>query len=352
MAYLASVFPGYFPNPAPSSGWTKLPADARLALERERCFARAWQLAGHEREIPDTGDYLALELATTRTLVVRDGVQLRGFQNNCPHQPHALVTERRGHLDGHVSCPLHQLDFELSGRSRAPNEESRLATMNVSTIKGLIFVARGAITLAGSPFDDEPNREPRDVRAERFCFSEYEIAADWKITVEQLLAHRLADHESIGGIQHFSRPTVHIEPERGQITWLATPVAAKNWSSQRLASLTRASGNSLWQRRFLWPNLVFEVRTDGLSALQVIPSAAGSCRLQCFNFWPHEAAPPDLAIRFLVGRIARQALRLDRKLAASTQRGLNSAGYLSSPDARIARSVAAFRNMLNTAVSA
>lgn len=103
MAYLASLFPGYFPSPAASSGWTKLPADARLALERERCFARAWQLVGHVREVPVTGDYLTLDLATTRTLVVRDGVQLRAFQNNCPHQPHALVTDRRGHLDGHVS---------------------------------------------------------------------------------------------------------------------------------------------------------------------------------------------------------------------------------------------------------
>ena len=55
MAYLASVFPGHFPAPAGTTNWSKLPADARHALERERCFARAWQLVGHLQEIPETG---------------------------------------------------------------------------------------------------------------------------------------------------------------------------------------------------------------------------------------------------------------------------------------------------------
>lgn len=352
MAYLASVFPGYFPNPASNLGWTRLPADTRLALERERCFARAWQLIGHKREIPDTGDYLTLELATTRALVLRDGAQLRAFQNNCPYQPHALATKRHGHLEGHLSCSLHQLDFDLSGRSRVRDEEPRLANMNLSAGSGLIFVATGALTPAGSPLDDGANPERGEMRVNSCDFAEYEISADWKVTVEQLLAHRLPDHESIGGVQHFSTPAVQVETERGRVTWLATPVAAQNWSSQRLASLTRARADSGWERRFQWPNLLFELRTDGLSALQVIPVASGTCRLQCFEFWRQGSAPPEQAIRYLVGRISAQALRLDRGLAVSTQRGLNAAGYLSSQDGRAARSVAAFRDMLNTALSA
>ncbi len=92
MAYLASVFPGHFPTPAGASSWAKLPPETRFALERERCFARAWQLVGHGQELPSTGDYLTVELAATRALVLRDGAQLRAFHNNCPHWPHALAT--------------------------------------------------------------------------------------------------------------------------------------------------------------------------------------------------------------------------------------------------------------------
>ena len=51
LAYLASVFPGYFPAPTAASDWRRLPADARHALETRRCFAGAWQLVGHMREL-------------------------------------------------------------------------------------------------------------------------------------------------------------------------------------------------------------------------------------------------------------------------------------------------------------
>ena len=352
LAYLASVFPGYFPTPTGVSNWTKLPTDARFALERERCFSRVWQLVGHVQEIPRSGDYFTLELATTRALVLRDGTELRAFHNSCPHQPHALATERRGHFDGHVSCPLHQLDFALSGRSRVPNDDSRLSILNVSTTAGLIFVGSGTLTPASAPFDDAPSTAPGDGIGHACGFVEYEIAADWKITVEQLLAHRLPDHESIGGVQRFSPPAVQVALERGRIGWLATPVSAENWSAKRLASLVGTHRAAGWQRRFLWPNLVFESRPDGLSALQVIPLTVGSCRLQCFDYWRHGAAPPDQAIRYLVRRLAQQALRLDRDLAASTQRGLSASGYQTNPGAPVARSVAAFRSLLNAALSA
>lgn len=352
MAYLASVFPGCFPIPGGPSNWARLPPDARLALEHERCFARAWQLVGHVQEIPDTGDYLTVELATTRALVVRDGAQLRAFHNNCPHQPHALATERRGHFAGHVYCPLHQLDFELSGRSRAAGEDSRLSIMNVSTPAGLIFVGSGALTPPDSPFDDAQSGEPAETLGQAHGFVEYQIGADWKVAVEQLLAHRLPDHESIGGVQRFSRPAVRVELERGRIGWLATPVAAESWSARRLASLSGARRDGAWQRCFVWPNLVFELRSDGLSALQVIPLTVGQSRLQCFDYWRHGPAGPDQAIRYLVRRLAHQALRLDRELAASTQRGLSAAGYQSSAGAPVARSVAAFRSMLSVALSA
>jgi TetR/AcrR family transcriptional regulator, transcriptional repressor of bet genes len=351
MAYLASVFPGYFPTPVGASSWARLPADTRFALERERCFARAWQLVGHRQELPGTGDYLTVELATTRALVLRDGAQLRAFHNSCPHWPHALATERRGHFDGRLSCPLHQLEFELTGRSRVPNIDARLPNMNVSTMSGLIFVSNGTLTLPNSPFDDPLSAESNDAPGQAYGFAEYEVAADWKIAVEQLLAHRLADHESIGGGQRFSPPAVQIELQHGQISWLATPVRAENWSAKRLASLADGRSARAWQRRYIWPNLVFESRADGLSALQVVPLAVGSCRLQSFDYWRDGTAAPDQAIRYLIRRLAHQALRLDRNFAVSTQRGLSASAYQVNPAAPVARSVGAFRSMLSAALS-
>jgi TetR/AcrR family transcriptional regulator, transcriptional repressor of bet genes len=355
MAYLSSVFPGCFAAPAGTSSAIALPADGLFALERERCFLRAWQLLGHCEEIPASGDYLTLDLAATRALVLRDDAQLRAFHNNCPHWPHALVTQRRGHFEGHVRCPLHQLDFDLAGRSGRAGEDLALSAMNLSTVSGLIFVSNGSLTLPKAPFDepfDEQNSDPLDPTPIGSCgFAEYELAADWKIAVEQLLAHRLADHESIGGVQRFCPPTVQIDTQSARITWLAEPVGGDNWSGQRLASLARGRPRSRWQRCFIWPNLVVEARPDGLSALQVIAVSPGECRLQCFDYWRPDHEAPGAAMRYLAARIARRALRLDREFAVSTQRGLSAAGYRINPAAPVARSVGAFRSMLAAALS-
>ena len=351
MAYLASVFPGHFPAPAGTTNWSKLPADARHALERERCFAGAWQLVGHLQEITETGAFVSLELATTRALVLRDGPQLRAFHNNCPHQPHALVKERSGRFRGHIACPLHQLDFALTGRALDPRDDSHLAAMDLKNVAGLLFVSDGGYAKLHAPFD-ETGWPAAGEGAGPSRFEEMEIEADWKIMVEQLLAHRLPDHESIGGVQRFTRPVVQVELELGRVGWRATPVAAENWSARRLASLASARDSAGWQRRFLWPNLFVESRGDGLSALQVIPQGVGGCRLQCWDFWRHGTDPADRAARFLVNRLARQALRVDRDLAASTQRGLNVSGYQTSPSAPVARSVAAFRSLLTAALNA
>ena len=349
MAYLASVFPGHFPAPAGRTNWAKLPAEARHALELERCFAHAWQLVGHAQALEATGAYLTAELATTRAVVLRDGAQLRAFHNNCPHQPHALVHGRSGRLAGRIACPLHQLEFALSGEAVNAGGNSHLVALELARAADLVFVSDGAAAKLNAPLDDF---QPAGRYEEQSGFAELDIKADWKVLIEQLLAHRLPDHESIGGVQRFSLPEVNIDLEAGRIDWRAVPAAAESWSAKRLAALASAHGNPLWRRAFLWPNLLLESRHDGLSALQVIPLTVGASRLQCLDFWRAGTDATERALRFLVGRLASQTLWIDRTLAASTQRGLNVSGYQTSAGARVARSIAAFRSLLAGALNA
>ena len=346
MAYLASVFPGYFPTQAVASDWSNLPAEARHAVERERCFGQAWQLVGHVQEIPGPGDCLTIELAAARVLALRDAGRIRVFHNNCPHQPHVLVTGRRGRLAGHFACSLHQLNFGLDGRSIDRHSGASLAAVEFVVSAGFILAGTGALPppdLAIGGTDASPLGPAITPLS---GFAEHEIAADWKLAVEQLLLHRLADHESIGGVQRFSPPAVTVDPERRLVDWHATPAGGEYWSARRLATLLQARSDAVWERRFLWPNLLLEWRADGLGALQVIPVAAGRCRVQCFDYWLPAVDSATRALRFLAGRIARSALRLDMDLAVSTQRGLMVSGYVASGDAPVPRAVAAFRHML------
>ena len=346
MAYLASVFPGYFPSSTEGNDWRNLPDAVRHALERSRCFAHAWQLVGHAQQLAGQGDYLTIEFSAARVLALRDAGRIRVLHNNCPHQPHVLVRNRHGRLADHISCPLHQLEFALDGRLLGRQADTGLATMDSVVTAGLIFAGSGALP---APEFGDSETWPSDSDIDRSVqFSELEVAADWKILVEQLLLHRLADHESAGGLLRFSPPAVSVDPARRLIDWRATPLGGQCWSAGRLASL--AAGNAAWERRYLWPNLLLERRPDGLSALQIVPVAAGLSRLQSFGYGWQDARGAARALRFLTSRITRSALRLDLHLAVSTQSGLNVPGYAASAQAPTPRAVAAFRGWLAAAL--
>jgi choline monooxygenase len=58
-----------------------------FAEEKERIFARTWQVVGHASQVANSGDYFTSELVGEPLVIVRgmDG-QLRGFYNVCRHR--------------------------------------------------------------------------------------------------------------------------------------------------------------------------------------------------------------------------------------------------------------------------
>lgn len=347
LAYLASVFPGYFPAPTAAADWRALPEQARHALEIRHCLAGAWQLAGRTCELAHSGDYLAIDLSAARALALRDEGVVRAFHNNCPHQPHALVKSRRGRLPGHIACPLHRLDFGLDGRATGGGEPS-LAPLEVATAAGFLFVGNGARPrpeLTPSGHDAELAHEASMPAGE---FGEREVASDWKLLVEQLLLHRLPGRETNGGWLDYAAPELTIDEPHRSLHWQATIAGGGSWSARRFVSV--AAARASLARQYLWPNLLIEWRADGCQALQVVPLAAGRCRLQSFDYsWP-DAAGEQRPRRFLALRIGRELLRLDAELAASTQAGLAVPGYAARADAPVPRAVAAFRQWLSAAL--
>lgn len=339
MAYLSSVFPGHFPAHGASPGWDGLPPERRFAEERSRCFAPAWQLAGHSQELRARGDYLTIELATTRALIVRDAAQTRAFDNSCPNQPHALVMARRGKLAGAISCPLHRLSFALDGTPADPAASAPLVALELAVTGGLLCVAPAGAAAAPRFLPGGETGEPARVINETVEFSEHEVLADWKIAIEQLLLHRMPEHEVQGGVQNFGAPELASDPAGHQLRWRAVPGTDTNG--------TGADG-AAWQRMYQWPNILLEWRPDGVSAIQVIPLTAGQSRWQCleYAYRDPDARTQEQGARARAGR--SEALRLDIDLASSTQRGLASPGYRASHQGSVPSGIAAFRQLLAT----
>ena len=91
-------------------------SDELFALEQERLFANTWLYAGHASQVPNTGDYWALELAGKPVMLVRqpDG-RVRVFYNRCAHKGSRLVTDEHGNTGKFFRCPYHAWTYKLDG---------------------------------------------------------------------------------------------------------------------------------------------------------------------------------------------------------------------------------------------
>ena len=285
---------------------------ALLAAERDRLLRPAWQLLGHDAEVPAAGDFLSGDLAGERVLVVRDERgRLRAFRNACRRRPHALVIERGGHFDGAIHCAPHGLSYRLDGRLVNGDTPGDLSALELRRLGRLVLVRAAAATAAlqfpGMASEFDYSAFDRMLPA---GMQQIEVAADWKLIVER---------------------------------WLEAPAS---------------------QRQFLAPNQLLELRRDAALILQVIPVAPGRCRIQRFDYLPAATSGArrarDAGSRGGQGRSAvvgwqRQVnawLQQEIALAESTQTGLAGAGDEFEDSVLISGPLAQFRQSITALLPA
>jgi nitrite reductase/ring-hydroxylating ferredoxin subunit len=286
-----SGLPRYLPS------WAYVDATL-LTAERERLFRPAWQVIGHEAEVPAAGDFLTGDLGSERALVVRDAKgNLRAFRNACRRRPHALVSVRTGHFTDAIPCVPHGLEYGFDGKLLDGGTDGDLTPLEIKQKGGLILVrAAGVARESGGPaltgWDEFAALAPTGVQ-------ELDVAADWKVLVEQWL-------------------------ERSPSRW-----------------------------RFLAPNQLVAAWQGNAVVLRVVPLAPGRSRLQRLNYRQATkrggkrsagAAPrsgADAASELLDKWLAQQV-----ELAESTQTGLASAGNDSAENGPVSAALAEFRGSI------
>jgi TetR/AcrR family transcriptional repressor of bet genes len=329
MAYLRSVFPSQFsasPNDAGVTagdrrlaGWVYA-SDRLFAIERESLFQDSWQVAADQVQIPGPGDFLGVELGVERALIVRDAAgEVRAFRNSCSEAPHALNATPTGHAE-FIQCTVHGLQFDLDGKRRGMRGAADLTSLDLRTIGSLILVRSAERRLrqahAADPWMDfSPPPESRFLGSP----AETAIAADWKLVIEQWL------EPMIGGSRDAHR---------------------HDWS---VRSYTRLLGTAVdfgWQRRFLAPNHLVELRPDGFAILQVLPSGPGHSLLRQHDYTLCETDRSAHAARYLASRLNPYTRRSAIAVAESTQKGIVTFGHQAADGAQAAPAAAAFRRQL------
>jgi TetR/AcrR family transcriptional regulator, transcriptional repressor of bet genes len=330
MAYLRSIFPGQFAA-APSedgtaatdrrpAGWVY--ANERLfASERDAVFQESWQFVADQAQIPRSGDFLAVDLGVERVLIVRDAAgQVRAFRNSCSKAPHILLAAPAGHVD-FIRCAVHGLQFELDGGRRGALGSSSLLALNLRMIGGLIFV-RPAGRASRPDAAVDPWIDFSLPPGARFLApaAEIAVAADWKLVIEQWL-----ESSMIGGSRH---------------------TAVRGWSVRAYQHVVGSAADFHWHQRFLAPNHLVELRPDGLSLLQALPSGPGRSLLRRHDFTLCTEEKSARIAGYLASRLNPYTRPAAIAVVESTQKGMVTFGREPAEAALTAPAAAAFRRQL------
>lgn len=255
---------------------------AVFAEEKEKIFARSWQVVGHRDQAANGGDYFTVELAGEPLLLVRgsDG-KLRGFYNVCRHRggPPAEGCGTRKLF----RCSYHGWTYDLQGALISATEmecvegfraeDFALAPVRAEEWFNFIFV-----NLDG---DAQPLRESLGKLAgqvEKFAFSgmkrferrTYEMECNWKTYVDNYLEgyHLPSVHPGLN--RELDYQAYVIEPYAGHVRQ-SSPIRGTQPGDATARRYAEAGAELTADYFWIFPNWMLNCYPDNISLNIVLP---------------------------------------------------------------------------------
>ena len=321
---------------------TTLPASwyfdpSALERERDRVFARTWQLVGYVEDLASAGDFLTADVGGEPLLVARgeDGA-LRALSNVCRHRagPVACGKGRRSSF----RCGYHGWTYALDGRLLGTPEfdgvrsferaRASLPELRVATFGPLVLAQLDPSAPALESVLGEMTAETSALGLERLRFftrRDYEVACNWKVYVDNYL-------------EGYHIPVVHPGLFR-EIDYAAYRVETRGHHSRQHAPVRSGSPDSLYRRRleegkepealyyWLFPNLMLNVYPDNVQVNVVLPLGATRTLVR-FDWLVPDPTRPGLAADFERSfAFSDEVQREDAAICEAVQRGLRSRFY-------------------------
>ena len=192
--------------------------------EMERIFERVWVYCGHQSQIPNAGDYVAVTIGRQPMVMVRNADRsIHVLHNRCAHRGVQLVGNLQGNTGDAFVCSYHAWSYHLDGKIRAiplarGYEGTRMDKSNpdcnmkraarVDQYRGFVFASLAAdgpsllefLGEAKVAFDDMCDRSPvGEVEAVPICHRVIQHS-NWKFFMENQLdaLHPSVTHQSTG----------------------------------------------------------------------------------------------------------------------------------------------------------
>lgn len=303
-------------------------SEAFFKLEEEKLFRAGWLCVAHVSELPNPGDYLALELLGEPLVITRaeDGT-IHVLSRVCPHRamdilPGSIGFPRKGHAPN-LLCPYHFWSFEMDGRLRGcPHMQEAegftkadwpLPALRSDVWNGFVFVNfDGAAPELAACYRD------LDAIASPWNFAEMSVAItvdwdcpfNWKVMVENWMEsyHHIGAHSTTLN-RIMPGQNTWIEPEHPHYAHAHLPYTAKLQAEVEEAAargetmpgfppISGLSGEQSkeWGLFTGYPFFMFLTMPDRLLWYRLLPVSAERCKLQTITLVsPETMASPELA---------------------------------------------------------
>ncbi len=173
-------------------------SEAVFRQELERIFFESWLCIGRSEQIAQPGDYFLYELGGESLIVVRDRAgTARAHYNVCRHRGTRLCEAASGRFAETIMCPYHAWTFALDGRLLAARQmadvpgfdrrDHPLVSAALVEWEGFLMLNMGR---EPEPFERAWGpllgkwQVWRLAELRRGARIEYEVAANWKLLVE------------------------------------------------------------------------------------------------------------------------------------------------------------------------
>ncbi len=330
-------------------GWS-YHSDALLDLEREHVFRNHWQVIGHVSDVPDAGDYLAMDLVGERALVVRgrDGV-VRAFHNMCRHRGSRVVADDKGACRNALVCPFHgwvyNLDGALRGAARPdsfPNLDKSqfgLTPLELEIWMGFVFVRfragpQPSVAELMRPIEAEIASYDIASMVPAGGFNIQETPVNWKSVrdVDNEGYHVAMAHpalQDLYGATYYDEPFVN-----GVSRSFATyHPGGRRWSVRHYAAIAEDNGRlpramqKAWVYYGVFPNVVFALTPETAQFYQEFPLSTGRTLLRGGIYRYADETRRQRAARYLARRIDRETTSEDVQLTVWSNESMLSQAF-------------------------
>ncbi|OQM74317.1 aromatic ring-hydroxylating oxygenase subunit alpha [Manganibacter manganicus] len=327
-------------------------SDALLELEKEHAFRNHWQIVGHVCDVPNAGDYIAMDVVGERALVVRgkDGI-VRAFNNMCRHRGSRVVADDKGSCKNALVCPFHGWVYNLDGTLRGAAQprsfpemdktEFGLQPLDLEIWMGFIFVRfrkggpQPSVAELLAPIGEEFSNYRAAEMVPTGGIWTQESPVNWKSVrdVDNEGYHVAMAHpalQDLYGTTYFDEPFVD-GVSRSFATY--NPHAGRRWSVKNYVRISQQPEHlpdrlkTAWVYYGIFPNAVIAATPESVQFYQEFPLSTGKSLLRGAIYRYAQESREQAAARYLALRIDRDTMAEDVQLTVWSNESMLSKAF-------------------------